>query len=214
MCSPLANGFIPRSWLRLPSTRPFRSGMAEWLESGLTWGSSLQAACPPQGATHRHLPQGGELGVLPGQGAAHGPQGAGQVGAERPEDDGEVSPLPVQGVQEAEEGGQDQVVALAGLPLDREDVVWPARPLQQLQVASVEATETPARARLGEGGVPAVAAVVAEGTGAGWPQGGAVARPLPLACKKGGRSAAGRRRRRPPGPRRPGAHRRRRRGPR
>lgn len=144
----------------------------------------------PGGVAHRHVPQGGELGVLPGQGAADGPEGAWQVCAEGPEDDGERPPLPVQGVQEAEEGGQDQVVALARFPREREDVVWPARPLQQPQVAGVEAAEAPARARLGEGGVPAVAAVVAEGAGAGGAQGGAIARPLPLACKRGGRSAA------------------------
>lgn len=152
----------------------------------------------PGGATHRHVPQAGELGVLPGQGAADGPEGSGQVCAEGPEDDGERPPFPVQGVQEAEEGGQDQVVALAGFPLYREDVVRPARPLQQLQVAGVEAAEAPARARLGEGRVPAVAAVVAEGSGAGGAQGRAVARPLPLACKRGGCSAAAAAAARPP----------------
>lgn len=128
--------------------------------------------------------------MLPGQGAADSLEGTGQVGAKSPEDNSEGSLLPVQGVQEAEEGGQDEVVALAGLPLDREDVVRPARPLQQPQVAGVEAAEAPARARLGEGGVPAVVAVVAEGAGAGGLQRGAVARPLPLACKRGGCSAA------------------------
>lgn len=135
----------------------------------------------PQDATHRYVPQGRELGMLPVQSAPDGLQGTGQVAAEGPEDNSEGPAITVQRVQEAEEGGQDQVVALAGLPWHRQGVLRPARPLQQPQVAGVEVAEAPARAGLGEGGVPAVAAVIAEGAGARGAQGRAVAHPLPLA---------------------------------
>lgn len=136
------------------------------------------------GRTHRQVPQGRELGVLPSQGRAQGQQRAGQVGAEGPKDNSEVPAVPMQGIQQAEEGGQDEVVVLAVPILHGELLVGLTRPLEQPQVLCVEAAEALAGAGFGEALRTAIATVVADGSGAGGSQRGAVAHPLPFTCKR------------------------------